>query len=181
MRIQDLNGRTVCILGFGREGKAMLGVIEHYAPTCEVTIADRDENIEIESGKHWQQIGTGWLKNLEKFEVIIKSPGIPPQDALRVVKDRLTTSTNIFLDTIQGTGAPSTRITLDTARILGYSLNILPGSLTLELRIPRNATGVLADKLIVVDAGHGGPSGRYDAWKDEARVQAFVLSAVGAA
>jgi oligopeptidase B len=32
-----------------------------------------------------------------------------------------------------------------------------------------------------MDAGHGGPSGRYDAWKDEAQVQAFVLSAVGLA
>jgi oligopeptidase B len=30
-------------------------------------------------------------------------------------------------------------------------------------------------------AGHGGPSGRYDAWHDEARVLAFVLAAVGQA
>jgi oligopeptidase B len=30
-------------------------------------------------------------------------------------------------------------------------------------------------------AGHQGPSGRYDAWRDEARVQAFILSAVGLA
>jgi oligopeptidase B len=30
-------------------------------------------------------------------------------------------------------------------------------------------------------AGHGGPSGRYDAWRDEARVLAFVLWAVGRA
>jgi len=30
-----------------------------------------------------------------------------------------------------------------------------------------------------MDAGHGGPSGRYDAWKDEAQVQAFMLTAVG--
>jgi oligopeptidase B len=29
-------------------------------------------------------------------------------------------------------------------------------------------------------AGHGGPSGRYDAWKDEAQVLAFVCQAVGA-
>ncbi len=28
-------------------------------------------------------------------------------------------------------------------------------------------------------AGHGGPSGRYSAWEDEARVQAFVLSRLG--
>jgi oligopeptidase B len=30
-------------------------------------------------------------------------------------------------------------------------------------------------------AGHQGPSGRYDAWRDEARVQAFVLSQLGRA
>ena len=28
-------------------------------------------------------------------------------------------------------------------------------------------------------AGHGGPSGRYDAWKEEALVQAFLLNALG--
>ena len=28
-------------------------------------------------------------------------------------------------------------------------------------------------------AGHGGPSGRYDAWRDEATVLAFVCSSVG--
>ncbi|MBA2607714.1 MAG: S9 family peptidase [Actinobacteria bacterium] len=28
-------------------------------------------------------------------------------------------------------------------------------------------------------AGHGGPSGRYQAWEDEARVQAFILSQLG--
>jgi oligopeptidase B len=32
-----------------------------------------------------------------------------------------------------------------------------------------------------MDAGHRGPSGRYDAWKDEAQVQAFILGAVEAA
>jgi oligopeptidase B len=28
-------------------------------------------------------------------------------------------------------------------------------------------------------SGHQGPSGRYDAWRDEARVQAFILAALG--
>jgi oligopeptidase B len=27
-------------------------------------------------------------------------------------------------------------------------------------------------------AGHGGPSGRYDAWRDEAQVLAFILSEI---
>ena len=32
-----------------------------------------------------------------------------------------------------------------------------------------------------LDAGHGGPSGRYDAWRDEAVVLSFVLQCVGLA
>ena len=28
-------------------------------------------------------------------------------------------------------------------------------------------------------AGHRGSSGRYDAWRDEARIQAFILTQVG--
>jgi oligopeptidase B len=30
-----------------------------------------------------------------------------------------------------------------------------------------------------LDAGHGGPSGRYEAWRDEAFVVSFILDAVG--
>ncbi|MDD5026484.1 MAG: hypothetical protein PHH13_03875, partial [Candidatus Peribacteraceae bacterium] len=78
MHIRDLAGKTVCILGFGREGRATLEALEKLAPGCEVTIADQDETITPPAAKHWVQLGTGWLKNLEKFDVIIKSPGIPP-------------------------------------------------------------------------------------------------------
>jgi N-acetylmuramoyl-L-alanine amidase len=47
-------------------------------------------------------------------------------------------------------------VQIDTSRIVGYTLNSQPDRLTLDLRIPRNATGALSDKLVVVDAGHGG-------------------------
>ncbi len=33
---------------------------------------------------------------------------------------------------------------------------------------------------VEMDAGHAGPSGRYEAWRDEARVMAFLLDALGA-
>ena len=32
---------------------------------------------------------------------------------------------------------------------------------------------------VEMGAGHGGPSGRYESWKDEAFVLAFVLDALG--
>jgi len=53
---------------------------------------------------------------------------------------------------------PMTRIALDTTRVVGFSVSAEANKLTLELRLPRSATGVLADKTIVVDAGHGGTS-----------------------
>lgn len=46
------------------------------------------------------------------------------------------------------------------------------------------ATGTGARDLLLrteMDAGHSGPSGRYDAWRDEAFVLAFVLDALGVA
>lgn len=105
MKITDLNGKNICVLGYGREGKAMVSALETYAPTCEITIADQNPDIMIENNKHWKQVGTGWLENLEKFDVIIKSPGIPPNPKLETRNSKLTSSTQIFLDTIADRGA----------------------------------------------------------------------------
>lgn len=52
--------------------------------------------------------------------------------------------------------ATTVRLKVDTARIVGYSMSVLADKVVIELRIPRNASGALADKLVVVDAGHGG-------------------------
>ncbi len=110
MKIADLNGKTVCVLGYGREGKAMVSALEQYAPTCEITIADSDATIEPDNGKHWLQVGEGWLKNLEKFDVVIKSPGIPPS-VLPSDIPNLTSATQIFLDTIADRGATVVGVT----------------------------------------------------------------------
>jgi oligopeptidase B len=55
-----------------------------------------------------------------------------------------------------------------------------PAKWVAKQRALRTDTNVLVLKT-EMDAGHGGPSGRYDAWKDEAQVQAFMLSSVGLA
>src|SRR3989338_8158767 len=76
MLLHDLNGRTVCILGYGKEGKAMVKALEEYAPQCEITIADKNETLQVAGCK--VQIGENYLQNLDRFDVIIKSPGMPP-------------------------------------------------------------------------------------------------------
>ncbi len=104
MTIQSLAHRNICILGFGREGKAMAEALEKEAPGCEITIADKNEAVDVPE-KYWKQLGTGWLLNLQKFDTLIKSPGIPPLPAITEVQDKITTSTQIFLDTVKGSGA----------------------------------------------------------------------------
>ena len=53
-----------------------------------------------------------------------------------------------------------------------------PAKWVAKLRARRTDTRLLVLKT-EMDAGHGGPSGRYHAWKDEAQVHAFVLTSVG--
>lgn len=106
MHIRDLAGKRICILGFGREGQAMLAALEQHAPDCEVTVADRNAEVTLPAGsRHWLQVGDGWLKNLEKFDVLIKSPGIPPSRELRAYGSKLTSPTQIFFDSIANSGA----------------------------------------------------------------------------
>ncbi len=105
MNISDLNGKTVCVLGYGKEGKATVKALEQYAPNAEITIADKNADIPKDSDKHWLQVGEGWLENLGKFDVIIKTPGIPMNDELQKHATKMTGAVQIFLDTIAHSGS----------------------------------------------------------------------------
>ncbi len=105
MRIHELDGKTICVLGYGKEGRATVTALEQYAPNAEITIADRQAAIPKDSDKHWWQLGDGWLENLKKFDIIIKSPGIPPQKELEAHAEKTIGAVQIFLDTIAGSGA----------------------------------------------------------------------------
>lgn len=104
MNIQDLAGKNICILGFGREGRAMANALTEYVKGCKITIADMNEKTEVPK-EFKKQTGETWLSNLEIFDVLIKSPGIPPLPEITRLKGKLTTPTQIFLDTIAGSGA----------------------------------------------------------------------------
>ncbi len=53
---------------------------------------------------------------------------------------------------------PTTRLTLDLNRVVGFGVSANSGAFTLDLRLPKNAGGSLSDKVIVIDPGHGGSS-----------------------
>lgn len=111
MNIQDLSGKNICILGYGKEGGAMVAALEKYVPDAEITIADRNAELKIQNSEWNKQLGEQWINNLEQFDVVIKSPGIPLNDTLKAQRSKLTSSTQIFLDTIAGSGALTIGVT----------------------------------------------------------------------
>lgn len=105
MRIHALDGKKVLVLGYGKEGRATVKALEEFAPNAEITIADKKADIAKDSDKHRWQVGEGWLENLGKFDVIIKTPGIPLSPELAKHAAKITGAVQVFLDTIAGSGA----------------------------------------------------------------------------
>ncbi len=90
-----LNGKNIVILGFGREGRSTLDFIRQYISPASVTVADfnvvtgADGCITV-SGKDYQ-------KNLERFDVIIKSPGVVYENPTNEILKKTTSQTTLFL------------------------------------------------------------------------------------
>lgn len=110
MDIRSLAGKSVCILGYGREGRATAEALEEYAKGCSIVVADKNPNIQAGSEKRVAgsidfQTGQRYLQNLERFDVVIKSPGIPPSELRATRYSLFATPTQIFLDSIASSGA----------------------------------------------------------------------------
>jgi len=127
MKISDLAGMSVCILGFGREGKAMAEAIEKHAESFEITIADQSES--LPATRYPLIKGPDAFKNLDQFDVLIKSPGIPPHQLSPSLK--YTTPTQIFFDSIVSSGAKIIGITGSKGKSTTSSLisHLVPGSI----------------------------------------------------
>lgn len=80
--INSLKNKKIAILGFGREGKSTYKFIRKYLKDEEVTIIDqvdiKDNNLEMfkDDNKVYFVSGDNYLDNLDKYDIIIKSPGI---------------------------------------------------------------------------------------------------------
>lgn len=92
-------GKTVCILGFGREGKSTYRILEKYCSPKAVAIADLNpvdrssggisENVELICGEAYQDC-------LDRFDMVFKSPGIVLKKSPVELKCEVTSETQIF-------------------------------------------------------------------------------------
>lgn len=88
--------KKVAIVGFGVEGKSALPYWQSQG--ADVTVCDQNEKIEVPTGIK-TQLGPDYLKDLDRFDVIVRTVGMHPKVILAKnpgVKDKITTNLNEF-------------------------------------------------------------------------------------
>ena len=89
----------IAILGYGSQGAA---AFEYWnTDGNEITICDRNTKVKVPEGTK-KQLGTKYLKHLDKFDLIVRSPAIHPKDIVSEnpknpdILDKVTSVTNEF-------------------------------------------------------------------------------------
>lgn len=89
-------GKRVLILGLGREGRSTLDLLKKIP--CTIGIADRNLTITDDIADYELYGGETYLDCLDKFDIIMKSPGIALLDKVsESVKNKITSQTDLLL------------------------------------------------------------------------------------
>lgn len=123
----------IAIVGFARDGQA---AYQYWrSDKHQITVCDQDTTIDLPTDVH-SQLGQDYLKNLDKFDLIVRTAGLPPsmiadangQDIL----DKVTTITNEFFRVcptkniigVTGTKGKGTTCTLIAKMLEGAGLRV---------------------------------------------------------
>lgn len=124
--INFIKNKNIAIIGFGKEGKSSYNFIRKYIKEQDITILDGNNNLlqnnkELELDSHLKIItGEKYLENLNKYDLLIKSPGVKFKDLdISSFEDKITSQLGLTLDFfkdnvigITGTKGKSTTTTL---------------------------------------------------------------------
>lgn len=118
MKIEKLKDKKILILGLGKEGIDTFKFLKEMFPDKILGLADQKELKELDKSaqvllrKTWAAkrtklyLGKNYLKSFKNYDIIIKSPGIPPKELwkfnFRSFK-KLTSQTEIFFENCPGT------------------------------------------------------------------------------
>ncbi|OGF52423.1 UDP-N-acetylmuramoylalanine--D-glutamate ligase [Candidatus Giovannonibacteria bacterium RIFCSPLOWO2_02_FULL_43_11b] len=92
--------KRVAILGFGLEGKSLFSYLKKEED-FEITVLDRDPKIKIARGIK-KVLGKSYLKNLGKFDLVFRSPGVPYNlPELKKASGRILSLTRLFFEEIK--------------------------------------------------------------------------------
>ena len=94
-------GKSVCILGFGREGRSTYAMLTKYcSPSC-IAIADLN-SIDRESAGIADSVelicGEAYQECLDRFDIVFKSPGIVLDTSPADLRCQVTSETQVFFE-----------------------------------------------------------------------------------
>ena len=101
MKLDLLKNKKILILGLGREGESSLKFLKKHYPDNEIAVADklkRGKSDFPEFVKKYRKfLGKGYLKAIDDYDVVVKTPGINSKD-IKLKNQFLTSQTEIFLE-----------------------------------------------------------------------------------
>ena len=99
--IQELTGKKILILGFGREGRSTYHFLKENNVSCAIGIADMNEICDEEILKDNKAIlhtGDDYLQAMREYDLVMKTPGRSFKDVdLSDIKDKITSQAELFL------------------------------------------------------------------------------------
>lgn len=101
--IEKLYNKHIAVLGYGREGKSTYRFIKKYCKNTKVTIIDykdiRNDFYDEFSDEVEFITGEDYLNNLEKYDIIIKTPGISLKDIdISTFEDKISSQVELLLE-----------------------------------------------------------------------------------
>ena len=98
--IEFLKDKNIVILGYGKQGKSTFKFLRKHFPNKKLTIADKNENIDITDLNNVNlKLGDKYLENIEEYDLIIKAPGVILKDEdISKYKDKIITDYELLLN-----------------------------------------------------------------------------------
>lgn len=108
MKIENFKDKKILILGFGKEGRDTLKFLRKLFPKKKIGIADKNPKCKIKNLRfknlNWH-LGKNYLNSLKKYDLVIKSPGIPihlPEIEKAFEEGKITSQTEVFFENFNG-------------------------------------------------------------------------------
>jgi len=108
MKLSELKDKRILILCFGKEGRDTFLFLRKLFPKKIIGIADKNEKVASSATRPRDRVkwhlGENYLKALKNYDIIIKSPGIPPKVIAPFItkRQRVTSQTEIFFENCPG-------------------------------------------------------------------------------